>query len=184
MIDLDDTLARGGAARLDLLRYCVMSVNMEPLFLFLAGEYRVRPTHASALTLFDLFCAIEAPARLKAYELLPPRELNLAAEISRIRERWTAMQAPPAPAEDEEPARSAPSWPARTLFDALVKGVRADTHGRLETVSANYDPRLTPQENLPDGKLSDVQRRFVEHVWQPLVRPRLTAAGFWQVGTI
>ena len=182
MIDIDATFSRGGVERLDLLRYCVMAINMEPLFLFLAGEYRLRPTHAGALALFDMFCATGAPARLEAYELLPPRELALAAEISKIRERWAAMQAPAH--EDEETTRSAPSWPARSLFDALARGVRADTHGRLRSIGASYDPQLTPHENLPGGKLSASQRQFVERVWQPIVRPRLAAAGFWQISTI
>ena len=154
--------------------------------MFLAAEYRLRPTHAAALALFDMFCAADAPARLAAYEVLPPRELALAAEIARVRAQWSALQAPPAPAaeEHEERARSVPPGPGRALFDVLVKGLRADNHQRLAAVSAAYDPRLTPQENLPGGQLSASQRQFVDRIWQPIVRPRLGGAGFWQVATI
>src|SRR4051812_6970326 len=99
MIDLDETLARGGKERLDLLRYCVMSITMEPVFVFLASQYRLRPTHAGALALFDVFCAPQSRARLSAYELLPPRELGLAGDIAQIRSRWDALQSPP---QDED----------------------------------------------------------------------------------
>lgn len=181
MVDIDETLKRGGAARLDFLRYCVMSINIEPLFLFTAGEYRLKPTHLGALALYDAFCATDAPARLSAHELLPPRELGVAAEISRIRDRWNAMQTTP---EVDDDMRAVPPWPSRALFDALVKGVRADTHQKLTAIAAAYDPKLTPLENLPGGKLSAAQRQFVDRVWIPVVRPRLTAAGFWQVATV
>ena len=162
-------------------------MNMEPLFVFLAAEYRLRPTHAGALALFDMFCAADAPARLAAYEILPPRELSLSAEVGRVRAQWSAMQAPPAETEEkerEEGARSVPAGPGRAMFDPLVKSVRVDSHRRLAAVSARYDPRLTPQENLPGGRLSATQRQFVDRVWRPIVRPRLGGAGFWQVSTI
>ena len=182
MIDIDEALTRGGAQRLGLLRYCVISITMEPLFLFLASEYRLRPSHNGALTLFDSFCAINAPARLTAYELLPPRELGVAAEIARIRERCRALQTPAEQSEDE--VRSVAPAPSRTLFDALVRGIRSDARGTLAALGAAYDPQLTAQENLPGGKMSASQRQFVDRVWQPLVRPRLVSAGFWQVGSI
>jgi hypothetical protein len=186
VIDVDDTLARGGVERLEFLRYCVMSITMEPLFVFLSGEYRLRPTHAAAVALFDMFCAADAPARLAAYELLPPRELALSSEVIRVRAQWTAMQAPRTEPESEEPeeVRSVAPWPSRALFDSLVKGVRADSHRRLAAASESYDPRLTPQENLPGGQLSASQRQFVDRIWTPIVRPRLAGAGFWQVATI
>jgi hypothetical protein len=129
-----------------------------------------------------MFCAVHAPAKLAAYELLPPRELSLAAEVSRVRERWNAMQNPSP--DDEDTLRSVASWPGRALFDALVHGLRADVHRKLETVSTSYDPQLSPQENLPGGQMSATQRQFVERIWQPIVRPRLASAGFWQVATI
>jgi hypothetical protein len=183
MIDIADTLARGGSRRVDLLRYCVMTIAMEPVFLFAAGEYRLRPTHTGALALFEVFCDPRSQARLSAYDLLPPRELALASEIARIRERWTAMQAPP-PATDDEAARTVPAGPGRGLFDTLVRGVRADAHGKLAALSAAYDPALSPAENLPGGKMTASQRSFVDNVWQPFARPRLAAAGFWQIAAI
>jgi hypothetical protein len=181
MIDIADTLARGGSGRMDLLRYCVMTITMEPVFLFLAGEYRLRPTHAGALALYDVFCEPRSPARLSAHELLPPRDLALSTGIAQIRERWTAMQAP---AQDDEAPGRVPAGPARSLFDSLVRGVRADANGRLAALVAAYDPRLSAAENLPGGKLNASQRSFVDNVWLAFARPRLAAAGFWQIATV
>ena len=183
MISIDDTLARGGAERIALLRYCVMSVTMEPVFLMLVQEYRYRPTLDGALALYDMFCALNAPARLGAYALLPPRELTVGAAIEHIRSDWNAMRTPVADSDADE-HRATPSTPARGLFDAIVRGVRADPDGRLAALRAAYDPTLTPQENLPGGRMTPGQRQFVEGVWTPIVRPRLTAAGFWQMTTI
>ena len=181
MIDITDTLARGGRARIDLLRYCVMSIAMEPVFLFLAGEYRLRPAHASALALYDVFCEPQSAARLSAHGLLPPRDLRLATDIAQVRSRWAALQAPAQ--EDEEP-RTVPAGPGRSLFDALVRGVRADANGKLATLSAAYDPQRSPAENLPGGRMNASQRSFVDNVWIPYARPRLAAAGFWQIATV
>lgn len=181
MVDIPEILAKGGAQRLAFLRYCVLSMSMEPVFVFLAGEYRLRPGHAAALALFDVFCAGQAAARLPAYELLPPRELLVEAAIVRIRTQWTQMQSPQPP--DEESAIPNTTSP-RNLFDAIVRGVWQDAQGRLALMSSTYDPVLTPEENLPGGKLTAGQRHFVEKVWHPVVRPRLVGVGFWQIATV
>jgi hypothetical protein len=181
MVDLAQILASGGAGRIALLNYCVFSVTMEPLFVFLTGEYRDRPSHQAALALYDVFCAQQAPARLAAYELLPPRELNVPATIARLREQWKQMQSPQLPEGEEAVALTAPS---RNLFDAIARGVRAEPDGRWTQVSATFDPLLTPHENLPGGAMTAGQRQFVDNVWQPMVRPRLVQAGFWQLRTL
>lgn len=184
MIDVADTLVRGGQARIDLLKFCVMSIAMEPVFLFLAAEYRLRPTHAGALALYDVFCDPGSAARLRTYELLPPRELALAAEVARLRERWTAMQAPPPEEDAEQEPRTIPAGAGRTLFDTLVRGVSADASGRIKALGAAYDPSLSAAENLPGGRMNPAQRSFVDNVWQPFARPRLASAGFWQIATV
>ena len=179
--DTDKILALGGAQRMALLRYAVISMTIEPVFLFCAGDYRLRPTHLGALAVYDMFCAPGAPARLAAYECLPPRELTLAASIERLRALRAAAEAPTL---DDEDTRPIPPTPSRELFDNIVRGVRADAHGRLGAIAAAYDASLTPEENLPGGRMNGSQRQFVERVWQPLVRPRLVAAGFWQLAAI
>jgi hypothetical protein len=32
--------------------------------------------------------------------------------------------------------------------------------------------------------MTSAQRHFVDCVWQPVIRPRLAAAGFWRILTI
>ena len=181
VVDITEILERGGAPRHAFLRYCVLSMNMEPMFVFLAQEYRLRPGHAAALALFDVFCARQASARLRAYELLPPRELLVEAAIAGIRAQWTQMQSPEPP---DEASAIRLATPSRNLFDAIVRGVLQDANGPLARVSSTYDPALTPEENLPGGKMSEGQRHFVENVWHPIVKPRLVAAGFWQIATV
>ena len=182
MADIAVILSQGGAQRLAFLRYCVLSFSMEPLFDFLVQEYRLRTSHAGALALFDVFCARQAPARLPAYELLPPRELSLESEIERLRAQWDGVQSAPESVEGE-PA-IALALPARELFDAIVRGIRQDAHGRLARMGSTYDPALTPEENLPGGKMTAGQRQFVDGVWHPVLKPRLVAAGFWRIATV
>jgi hypothetical protein len=178
MIDIEDVLVRGGADRIRLMQHCVMSVRMDAIFIFLAREYRFAPSHAGALALYDLFCAAQAPARLAAPELLPPRQLAVSAAIARIRAQWNQMQAPPP--DDEN--LIAVMTPGRDLFDGIARGLRSDP--KLAQLGASYDPRFTAQENLPGGKMTEGQRQFVDGVWRPIVKPRLAAAGFWQMSTI
>ena len=186
MIDVEALLQAGGKQRVELMRYCVMTVNVEPLFLFVAGEYRLRPTHAGALAIYDVFCDARSAARLSAYELLPPRDLSLPMEIERLRGAMRLLESPAEAGEetDDPAARSVPAGASRALFDALVRGVRADSNGKIRAIASTYDPQLSPEENLPGGKMTQAQRRFVDAVWIPFARPVLAGAGFWQVATI
>ena len=43
-IDFEDCLTRGGDELLRFLHYCVYSVELAPVFVTLAGEYRLGPT--------------------------------------------------------------------------------------------------------------------------------------------
>jgi hypothetical protein len=179
--DLAEILTKGGERRVALLRYCVMSVTMEPVFVFLTQEYRLRPTHAAALALYDVFCAPDALARIGVVEALPPRNLQLQATAESIRQQWTQLQSP---LEADERSAVAITVPHRNLFDRVVEAVRNDPAGRFAAAASLYDPRLGPVQNLPGGKMNAGQRHFVESVWRPLARPRLAAAGFWQIANI
>jgi hypothetical protein len=178
---LEQFLASGGRGRIDLLRHCVLSITMEPIFVFLVSEYRQRPTHAGALTLFDVFCAPGAPCRLRADPVLPPRELVLAASIRALRAQWLQLQSARPPAPEDAVAIT---MPMRGLFDSVVRSVMNDPDAPYTRLACRYDPALTPAENLPDGRMTQAQRLFVENTWKPVVRPRLVAAGFWQLQTI
>jgi hypothetical protein len=180
-IDIGDILVRGGEERVALLRYCVMSVTMEPLFVFLAQEYRFRPTHVAALALYDVFCAPAAPARIQAPGALPPMNLKLLAAAQSIRQQWARLESP---LEPDDAATVSITAPARNLFDLVTDSVRSDRAGRFARVGDQYDPRLAPHQNLPGGRMSATQRHFVERIWRPIARPRLVVAGFWQIASI
>ena len=180
-VDLNQILMKGGERRVALLRYCVMSIAMEPVFVFLTHEYRLRPSHVAALALYDIFCAPDAPAKIRASEALPPRNLSLVAATQAIRRQWAYLQRPE-PSE-EDPTVSI-TMPHRNLFDLVARAVQKDANGHFGQLSTRFDPHLSPQENLPSGRMNAVQRHFVERVWQPVARPRLVAAGFWQIANI
>lgn len=178
---VDEVLAAGGEPRVALLRFCVMSVTMEPVFVFLAREYRLRPTHAAVLALYDVFCAPDAPVRVCARDLLPPRDLRLLSAAEGSRRQVAQMQA----TEPSDPGSTVPiTVPHRDLFGFVVDRLRGDPEGRFARLSRSYDPRRTPEENLSGGRMSESQRHFRDKIWLPVARPRLVAAGFWQIGTI
>jgi hypothetical protein len=155
---------------------------MEPVFVFLAGEYRLRPAHAAALALYDVFCAPRAPARLRGVlNLLPPRDLRLAAAVRAIGAQMDASQPASALHDAAGVVRTAPY---RNLFDPLIEALGTDASGLLRRLRVSYDPARTPEQNLPGGRMNSAQRHFVEKIWQPRVRPGLVAAGFWQIATI
>jgi hypothetical protein len=181
--DIGRILAGGGGERIALLRYCVLSVTMEPVFVFLAGEYRLRPTHAAALALYDVFCSHQAPAKVRGTpDLLPPRNLKLAAAIQLTRAQHSAVR-PPEQRSGEAP-RVPSTVPYRHLFDPLADTLQADPSGHVQRVRLRYNPALTPVQNLPGGRMTAAQRHFVENIWRPVARPCLVAAGFWQIATI
>jgi hypothetical protein len=180
-VDITEILTKGGERRIALLRYCVMSVAMEPVFVFLTQEYRLRPTHVAALALYDVFCSREALAKISALAALPPRNLQLQATVESIRAQWAQLQSPPQTDERSDPAITTPH---RNLFDRVAEAVVNDPTGHFAAVASRYDRRLAPLQNLPGGKMNPAQRYFVDRVWRPLARPRLVAAGFWQIANI
>src|SRR5712672_724135 len=80
-VDIGRILTEGDKQRIALLRFCVMSVQMEPVFGFLVQEYRLRPACDAALALYDIFCAADAPARIHAPGVLAPMDLRVPAMI-------------------------------------------------------------------------------------------------------
>jgi hypothetical protein len=107
--------------------------------------------------------------------------LHLASAADSIRAQWAALQSPDPP---EEGAHIAITVPYRNLFDRVAAALQRDPEGHVARVARQYDPALTPAQNLPGGKMTAVQKRFVEKVWRPVARPRLIAAGFWQIANI
>lgn len=165
-IDLDEVFVRGGEKLVDVLNYCVRSVQVDPVFAFLVEEYRMFPTHAKAVALYEMFLAIDAPARINALELLPPRELGLEMLIRDFRPPMPRVQA------------------GKYIFDGLAAHIRNNRRGAIARLKRRYNPRLTPTENLPRGKMTAGQKRFISQVWEPRMRPKLVAAGFRRIANI
>jgi len=181
MSSIQRILSSGGAARIALLQYSVRSTDMSPLFVFLCGEYRLRPGHANALALYDMFCAPQAPALMEISCLRPPNNIALTRQIESLRRQWLQMQRP----EPLEPDEGVPIVaPMRSLFDPVAGALAFGDDSPLARIDRTYDPTLTPTENLLGRTMSSVQRHFLEYIWKPVVRPRLVAVGFWQIQTI
>ena len=180
-IDVETEFTRGGRVVVDFLTFCVMSIRLEPLFVYLVRDYRSRPTPGAALALFDCFCARDAPGRLRALpaELLPPVNLKFEREVGRFGDRSEVV--PGATADEASVGRV---FPPRYLFDFLTEGMSAQGRDPVQEVGDSFDPSLTPAQNLPGGRLAPGQRLFVERIWQPKMRPRLVASGFWRIANV
>ena len=182
-VSIDEIFRRGGRELVDLLEYLVISFHMDPVFLFLTGEYRDQPTAYRAVALYDVFCAPRAEARVSAVASIPQRDLRLQREIERLR---AARERATGPHSDHSgPAPGPPLMAPRYLFDAVVNEL-ADTAAEepLAAILGHYDPERSPHENLPSGRMSAGQRAFVEQVWEPKLRPYLVAAGFRRIANI
>ena len=191
-IDFEKTLNSGGKDLIQFLHYCVYSVELAPVFVFLAREYRLRPTVNGALTLHAIFCAIGAPARIKAEPVIAPRNLQLDQLVVRMTAQQRTFEEGQQAAGSETTAgvtdteRRGPPAPSPVifLFDGVVAHLRGDPDGSLHSVARAFDPTRDPIQNLHGGRLNAGQRAFVENVWRPRVRPQLVAAGFWRAADI
>ena len=188
---------------IDLLEYCVLSVEMDPLFCFLASDYRMLPTATKAVALYDVFCSPTTPARISAQRLLPPYDGRIVREIDLLRPQPPIAGAPEeeadeaeedSPESDEdtedvadevpEPPFSPPTpLPAKYLFDTIT-GELERSSAAIRNIAAKYNPTQTPQENLPGGQLTAAQRQFVDGIWGPQMRPFLVDAGFFKIANI
>lgn len=180
-VDPRELFERGGKDLVQFLEFCVMSIYVDPVFAFLLMEYRMHATIPRALALYDVFCHPQSAARIAATEALSPKDRRLEFDIDRLRANVK---------EVEEFNATEPEFPRtllippKYLFDQLDKCLAANEDNSLEKASQEYDPDLSPAENLPDGKMNEVQRQFVDHVWQPHLRPHLVKAGFWRIANI
>jgi len=180
-VDIRSVLAAGGRPAIGLLEYSVASVQLEPVFVYLAVDYRYRPTALRALALYDAFCAPGAAGRIRAESVLPPRSLRLAQEVARIRER---VQGADAAEGTQAEAYIAIPVPARYLFDEVLAALTSGRHERIRHIEETWDPLLSAVENLPGGRMTAGQRMFVEKVWRPQLRPGLVQAGYPRIATI
>jgi hypothetical protein len=178
-IDLHEVFQRGGKPALELLDYSVRSQQMDPLFMYLTQDFRIAPSMAKAIALYEIFCAPHAPSRVSVAEVLPPQDLRLQEAVRPFRLNWTRVQATAAFDVDN---RVAPLLPPRYLFDSVVRGL--EQGACCTAIRESYNPELSPVQNLPGGTMTANQRYFVDKVWQPVIRPHLTAAGFWRISSV
>lgn len=183
-IDAYDVFRRGGRNLIDFLEYCVISIQMEPIFAFLVHEYRSHPTIERALALYNVFCDPRGLARLKVYHALPPRNLRLVQAIEPLQRQWEQDHASVQEENEEDVSMSRILNPGKHLFDFLVDQIETGSDNLVLTAASQFDPQLTPAQNLPGGKMTPSQIMFVEKVWQTRVRPQLVAAGFRRIGNV
>ena len=164
---------------INLLDYAVRSVQPDVLFIFLVQEYQQHPTAAKAVALYDVFCAPKALARVSASEILPPFNIQIEAAIRPLRLHLAQTQAAPAAAEIVPPL----ILPTKSLFDPIVLYLRKKSAG-LRAIKRHYRPSRSPFANLPEGRMNAGQRYFVDHVWEPVLRPCLIRAGFRRMTAI
>jgi hypothetical protein len=200
-IDLKATFAAGGRPMIDLLEYCVFSVQMDPIFCCLASDYRMLPTATKAITLYEAFCSPTAPARISPKNFLPPYDKRIARDIDLLRPPPQAVLKPDEEEEtikteegalksDEDTKEEAHDveppiqlLPAKFLFDTIAGELERSSAAMLQ-IATNYNPSLLPQQNLPGGQLASAQRQFVNGIWVPQVRPFLVSAGFFKIANI
>ncbi|MCO6454892.1 MAG: hypothetical protein J5I93_06300 [Pirellulaceae bacterium] len=186
-VDAQAVFHAGGRGRIDLLEYVVRSEQLDALFLLLVAEFQLHPTTAKALALYELFCAWGAPARITLPRLLPPHDVRLTQALApyvRDARKLDELRGQPADAERSEPPPSLMLAPPKFLFDSLATALLAGSDSPLDRLGHDYDPELTPLENLPGGKMSARQKFFVDFIWTPRIRPRLVAAGFRSIANV
>ena len=176
-IDLHDVFERGGKPLINLLDYCVRSVQLDPVFVFLVRHYRNFPSVPRAVALYEIFCSPAAPARLSVPEVLPPLNLRIQAAL----QPWQASLR--LSLELSRNGATPRLLPPKYLFDSIAQHVTKNSTA-FRRIRRNYRRRRTPFENLPEGRMSSSQRQFVDHVWEPKLRPRLVMAGFPGMATI
>ena len=178
---IDDIFRAGGRELIELLNYCVFTIEMDPLFVFLASEYRVMPTSDKALVLYDTFCMRRSVACVSATDVLSPSDFRLERSIQPIRQPLMRIVDPGA-----EPPRFVPVTltPGKHLFDSVVQEIRMGPDYGWARVQERFDPDLGALGNLPERRLSNPQRQFVEHQWKPQLRPRLVSAGFRRLANV
>jgi hypothetical protein len=170
MMDVLETLDRRSKGTLDFLDYCVRAMQLDPLFVFLAQEYRINPTIPKAVALFHTFCAPVAPAKVS----IEPDHERMQHLMRPITVSWTRMQA----ALVFGPGNAAPPIPPPpALFDSVTdKIMRAGMIGQLKQA---YQARHDQPEDI-----NRIQQHFVEKIWRPIIRPHLVAAGFWRIAEL
>src|SRR5262245_4598428 len=114
-VNVNEIFTKGGKPLHDFLDYCVRSIQMDLLFIFLVGEDRWIPSGAKAVALYYNFCAPNAPGRVSAVKTLPPYDVRLREAIQPLAAHQNGLKG--LPAGQNGPL---PPLPAKYLFDRVV----------------------------------------------------------------
>ena len=120
--DLDLIFSGGGKPALELLEYCVRTVRMEPVFVFLVSDYRLHPSAGKALALHDVFCAPDIRFRTITWETFRAGSGMLSSTIHSVR---TAVLKATAANLAAPQQRLPATLPPRHVFDSLVAELRS-----------------------------------------------------------
>ena len=157
------------------LDFCVRSGEMDPVFVCLAKDYRENPTICKAVALYDIFCAPASPAKVRADNFLPPKDMRIQNAMRPIKLNWTRLQA----ALVFGPSNTiVPLHPPESLFDALC--THLEKSEAVRNAKRRYQAQQRRTRHAPRA-LSAFQQHFVEKIWHPIIRPHLLAAGFFQL---
>lgn len=180
-VNINEIFRRGGVGLIDLLEFSVISVKMDPVFVFLVQEYKSNPTTMRAVSLYELFCAPKAPAKISADHVLPPKDLRIQRAVQPIRQQLLQAQGANSGEQESIVPRTIPG---NHLFDFIVDELQNSPEGSVTDISHQFDPSRSPSENLPGGKMNSAQRTFVQGTWEAYVRPQLVAVGFRRIANI
>lgn len=179
--DLMAIFARGGSLAIALMQYCVRSRNFDPLFAMLVREFKMRPTVAAALAIYDSFCATDAQAAISLRDSVVGNDLR--QQIEHLRQQSIKAQSQVELDADGNAVRSPIVAPSNFIFDGVVRALQSNPNSGFQHAAYHYHPERSAQQNLPGG-MTMAQRNFLSRVWIPILRPRLVAAGFWRMSTI
>jgi hypothetical protein len=151
--DIQQILRRGGRGLVDFLEYCVLARQLDPIFVFLANEYRLQPTIPGAIALYDTFCPPNAPARLDAVDVLPPRNLGLQQQVERLRRQWDLTQQltqQPAAAAVDAPTNGTEEDPQEEAAELDNPPDVQEGNGELDDTGDWIIPTIVPPRELFD----------------------------------
>lgn len=151
LANVSEIFERGGRDLINFLEYCVLSINKDIVFLYVVGEYRLRPTASGATSIHDMFCAANAPAKISVHDLLAPKDVRLQRAVVAYR--------PPPPAAygsgQREATEHGSAVDGSPMDSSSIDGSIVD--GAWEDASAPEKPRTPIQRHvlLPPRYLFD-----------------------------
>lgn len=180
--DMNRIFEAGGAKAIDFLNYCIISSQIDPLFVYLVEkEYRTHSSKKRARALYDVFCAEGAPLRVNADQALPPTDKTLVYDMQSVGLDQILAQDKNVVTRKVTAVFGARK-PEKGMFDEVVNALRGNDSSLTDACS-KYDPDKGALGSL-GGEMTTSQRNYVRTSWIPVARPKLVAAKFKIVLTL